>query len=222
MASLDFTRMVRVLDRCAELPTQPGIPGIIAMAYNDKLKQVSEAFRAAHVAVDKQEMAWGKENKEAVEALRKFDATFSTARAAVLAYVPAPKVPATLKALPTETDKKIAVETLLDLVDDNAEQPWGKMLLEGDFGKGAPGVLKEIEESIAANKVFSAARAERAKLYGPAWEGYLSFKRIVRAALGPASKEYRRIHIRGTGTIEDDPAEPGQPTPPVVPVPPVA
>jgi hypothetical protein len=53
-----------------------------------------------------------------------------------------------------------------------------------------------MSESIAANKVLSKARSDRAAAYGPTYEKYLRFKQVVRNAYGPGSKQYRRIHLR--------------------------
>ena len=225
MASIDHSRFVRILERCSEIAKQSGLQPIVAVTYNDSLKSAADAFRAAHAAVAKKEMAWGKENGQALEALRSFDRAYTTARAAAKAFVPAPRVPETLKSLPTDTDKKLAVETLLDVIDDHPQETWAKTLLEGEFGLRAPVVVKELEEAIEANKQLSAARTERAKLYGPAYEKYLPFKRVVRSACGSTSREYQRIHLRGSGTIEDDDAPkpsptPNAPTPPAPPAPP--
>ena len=138
-----------------------------------------------------------------------------------LEFVKGRSVPETLKSQPTYTDKKLAVERLLDAIDDHPDAPWAKTLLEGEFGKRAPLVIKEIDEATAADRNLMSARNERAKAYGPTYEAYLSFKRVVRSALGPASKEYRSIHIRSNGSIEDDPAEPNQPNQPTPVNPPV-
>ena len=76
-------------------------------------------------------------------------------------------------------------------------------------------MVKELYEAIEANKVRSSARTERAKAYGPTYEKYIAFKRVVRSARGPHSKEYHhRIHIRGTAGGEDTVA----PTAPAAPV----
>ena len=89
---------------------------------------------------------------------------------------------------------------------------WADNLLKGPFGVQAPLVIKEIAESVEANKDLSKAREARAKAYGPAYEHYLAFKRVVREAYGPTSKEYKRIHIassKGAAEEGEDAPPPG-------------
>jgi hypothetical protein len=44
-------------------------------------------------------------------------------------------------------------------------------------------------------------------LYGSAYEKYLGFKRVVRDALGPGSKQYKRIHMRAAAAAADEGGE---------------
>lgn len=222
MSNINYSRFRRITARCAELAARPGINPVIVVTYNDLLKPLVDAYTVAEADIVKKESALGKEMHEAVNALRDFDSVYGTARAAAVGFVKGLSVPESLKSQPTYTDKRIAIEMLLDAIDDHADAPWAKAVLEGDFGKRAPEVIKEIDEATSADADLTAARAARAKAHGPTYEGYLAFKRVVRTALGPTSKEYRNIHIRANGTIEDDPTEPGAPTPPAPPVPPVA
>jgi len=53
----------------------------------------------------------------------------------------------------------------------------------------------------------------RAAAYGLAYEKYLAFKRVVRDAYGPSSKQYPRIHVRARETDPTPPAPPVTPTP---------
>ena len=126
----------------------------------------------------------------------------------VRAYVPTLIVPDTLKRQPTDTDKVSAVEDLLDAIDDHVGEKWADEALSGEFGTMAPKFIKEMSESITASKSLSAARETRASAYGPAYEKYLAFKRVVREAHGPTSKEYQRIHLRAKTAADDGTEEP--------------
>jgi hypothetical protein len=116
----------------------------------------------------------------------------------VLAVLPDTVLPDTLKAQPTDTDKLNAIERLVDVLDDHAGKPWADALLSGDFGQQAPKTVKELNEAIAPNRALSKVIGARAAAYGPAYEVYLRFKRLVRDTLGASSKEYRRIHLRAS------------------------
>ena len=110
-----------------------------------------------------------------------------------------------------------AIEKLLDVLDEHVGQPWADDLIQGEFGTKGAKAVKELNESIAANKALNKAQMARAQAYGPAYEKYLRFKRVVRDALGPSSKQYRRIHLRASsGDVEGDsapPASAGAPAP---------
>lgn len=188
---------------------------IVPVTYDGILKNPAEQYLAFDKAVTRAEESFTKENTESGLALRAFDSAFATARATAVGFLPNLVVPDTLKSQPTDTDKANAVEKLLDTVPDLKEEPWAKTRLEGTFGQQAAVVIKELHEAIEANKAFSNARVQRAEAYGPTYEKYLAFKRVVRAACGPHSKEYHRIHMRGT-PVEDAVVDPNTP----VPVPP--
>jgi hypothetical protein len=102
-----------------------------------------------------------------------------------------------LKSQKTDTDQLNAIEALLDVLDEHAGQGWADEQAQSGFGKKAAGTVKELNEAIVANKALSEAREVRARSYGPAYERYLRFKRVVRDALGSTSKQYKRIHLRG-------------------------
>jgi hypothetical protein len=120
--------------------------------------------------------------------------------------VPEASLPATLKVQPTDTDKLNAIEALVDALDDHASEAWAEEQAKGTFGLLAPRTVNELNEAIAANKAFADARDERATAYGPAYERYLRFKRVVRDGLGAKSKQYKRIHVRAT-SVEEAPEE---------------
>jgi hypothetical protein len=204
--AIDYVRFVRVTTRCAEVGTDPGISSIVGLIYKETAEAPMKAFLEASTAVDNATSAFAKENKEALAALSKLDGPYRVARSAVVAVLPETVLPDTLKTQPTDTDKLIAIERLLDVIDDNVGTPWANALLVGEFGQQAPKTVKELTEAIAANKTHAKAVTARAAAYGPAYEAYLPFKRVVRDALGPASKEYRRIHLRASpgGGKQDD------------------
>jgi len=198
MGDLNYGGLCRYLTRCAEVRDQAGMKASVVGAYDGVLKTSAEAFLAADRAVMKGESAFAKEDKEAQQALEALDQPYREARSVVLAFVPTVKVPATLKALKTDTDKLNALEALLDVVDDYAGEGWADEQLQGAFGQRAAQAVKELNEAIVSNKDLDEARKKRAAAYGPAYEAYLRFKRVVRDALGPKSKEYKRIHQRSS------------------------
>jgi len=111
-----------------------------------------------------------------------------------------------------------AIEELFEVLETNAAEPWAKALLDGDFGKLAPETVREIDEANRADATVAAARKARAEAYGVAYDQYLSFKRVVRSACGPTSREYHRIHLRSVdGTEPEEPVAPVAPTDPVAP-----
>jgi hypothetical protein len=203
-----------VLLRCAEVASEDGAKKSVAMVHNDRLKDPAGKFLTAQDAVTKAEGAWAKENAESLAALADLDQPYQETLAVVSAYLPHEVLPATLKALPTDTDRLKAIGDLVDLLDLNQSEAWATEQLGGDFGTRAPQAVTELEESIVANKACSKARDERAGAYGLAYERYLAFKKVVRAAYGPTSKQYQRIHIRSGKSAEPTPKPTPQPTPP--------
>ncbi|MRG97339.1 hypothetical protein [Polyangium spumosum] len=203
MGAIDYKRFYRLLTRCQELGEDMNARPVVSRVYGDVLKGAGEAFLAAHKSVLAGESAAGKEGAEANAALVAIDQPYREARAIALAYVPTLSVPDTLKRQPTDTDKVNALEDLLDAVDDHLGAPWADDIVTGEFGQSAPQVIKEIRESVEANTSLANAKTARATAYGPAYEKYLSFKRVVREVHGPASKEYKRIHLRASPGAEE-------------------
>lgn len=207
MSNINYKRFHRAAARCKELGTGKNTKALVVQVYQHDTQAALEAFIAAHQAVDQKESSSAKENKEAQSALSAIDTPYQAARATVKAFVPTLKLPDTLKRQPTVTDQVLAVESLLDIVDDYAGTPWADEILKGDFGTLAPNVVKEVSEAAEADKDLAAARQARAAAYGPAYEKYISFKRVVRAQYGASSLEYRRIHLRTTGGNETEEEE---------------
>ncbi len=217
MSNIDYDRFTRVATRCAELASDPAQPPIVGLLYKETADLRISTFLTAGKAVDVAMTAFAKENHEALQALTVLDAPYAVARSAVLAVFPQTVLPDTLKTLPTDTDKLNAIERLLDVIDDHAGKPWADALLAGPFGQQAPKTIQEVQQAIEASKARSRAITDRAAAYGPAYEAYLAFKRVVRSACGPASREYRRIHLRaspGASPKDDEGMENGAATPP--------
>lgn len=150
------------------------------------------------------ESSWAKETAEKRFAIENLDGPFRVARAVALAYEPNLVLPDTLKSQPTDTNKVSAVEALHDIIDDHAGEAWADEILDGELGTQGPELVREIHESIAAHKALAAARDERAKAYGPTYDRFLRFRRVVRSALGPSSPQYRRIRARAAARDDDE------------------
>jgi hypothetical protein len=198
--SIDYERFARYLRRCKEVADEPNMNPIVAAVYKEALDGPATTYLNAYDAMSKAIAAHEKEHGEAHKALAELDSPYRVARSAVMTMHPetVKALPDTLKSLPTDTDQLSAITRLLDDIDDYEGAPWADALLKGDFGVKAAAAIKEINEGIASNKALSAAQMERAKAYGPAYEKYLGFKRVVRNALGPGSKQYKRIHMRAS------------------------
>jgi len=212
----------RLLLRADEVASQSGISAVVTRVHGDVLKGPATAFLTAEAALTTAISAQSKESGEAKAALAKIDKSYGVARAAAMAYQPHLVLPETLKSVPTDTDKMDAIETLLEVLEVHANEGWAKELLDGEFGKLAPEAVREIDEGMRADATLSAARSARSAAYGPAYDAYLSFKRVVRAACGPKSREYHRIHVRSVdGTEPEEPVAPVEPVvPPAPPTPP--
>jgi hypothetical protein len=198
--------MKRVLLRCRELANDANVEPIVRTVYQDRLDAVATEFIAAHDALPEAESAYRRESQEASARLFAFDQPYREARAVYHAYYPEAVLPETLKRQTTDTDRKSAVLALLDRIDDHIDAGWAEALVAGPFGENASAIIAEIDEASAASAGLSAARERRARAYGPAYEAYLAFKNVVRHALGPTSREYRRIHLRTDGSLGDEPA----------------
>jgi len=201
--SINYKLFARLMNRASEVAKQGGIPPIVTRVHNERLKAPAEAFLSACAALDKAVGNRAKEGGEAGDALERIDKPYAVARATALAYLPHLVLPETLKSVATDTDKMVAIETLIEVLEARVSEAWAKELLDGAFGKQAPSVVKEIDDAIQADAALAEARAARAEAYGLAYDEYLSFKRVVRAACGPTSREYHRIHLRSV--------EPGKP-----------
>ncbi len=201
MPNLDYPRLVRFLSRSREMAATPGMDANVVTCYSGVLDSPSTAFLAAHKEVTRGESAYVKEREEATAALDALDQPYRVARSMVMAFVPTVKLPSTLRSLYTDTDKLNAIEALLDVLTDHASEGWADAQLKGEFGTWASAAIKELGESIAASRDLDLAQKARASAFGPAYDAYLRFKRVVRHARGANSKDYRRIHMRSSSLV---------------------
>jgi hypothetical protein len=205
MGAIDYGRFQRVLQRCAEVVSEPDIERSVARVYSETLKGPADTFLSAHVAVRTAETSFRKDNREAFDAIGALNTPYQEARRLVLAFAPETVLPDALRSLSTDTDRLDAIEQMLDALDDHAGERWADDLAQGSFGQLAASVVKELNEAIAANKALDAAREARAAFYGPAYERYLRFKRVVREAHGAKSRQYQRIHLRNPSAADQAP-----------------
>lgn len=201
--TIAYERFARVVTRCIEIANETDADPVVAGVFKETFADPATAYLATETALSTALTDFARENREAVAALASLDAPYRVARAAISAVLPGTDLPDTLKALPTDTDQLNAITRMVDVIDDHVGKPWADAVLAGEFGTKAPKTIQELEESIAANKGLSKAKTGRAAAYGPTYELYVAFKRVVRNAYGPGSKQYRRIHLRaspGEGT----------------------
>lgn len=196
MRRLNYAHLNRLLLRAEEVANEPGMNPVVKSIYDHTLKPKAEPYRAAFNAIAAAQSKSKKEGNEAETAVKALEPHYKTARSAVLAIEPSTVLPKTLSAQTTDTDTLYAIEQLIDAVDDYVGQTWADKLLSGDFGTASKKAVSELVESIAANKDLSTAINDRAKAFGPAYEAFIPFKRVVRDACGPSSKQYRRLHMR--------------------------
>lgn len=204
MPTIDYSRFVRVLTRCQEVAAEQGVPRIIAHVYTASAEAPIGAFLAAHQDYEDAACSFSREEREAFEALEELDSPYRVARSSVFAVLKITNLPDTLKMQRTDTDKLNAVERLLSIVQEQAGAPWADELLQGEFGIKGTRTAYELKEAIVANKALNKAQIVRANAYGPAYDGYLAFKHVVRDALGSNSKQYRRIHLRASAADDEE------------------
>jgi len=199
MAAIDYARFALVLRRCAEIAADNVAEKQVSRAYALSLREAAEPFLAAHDAVAVAERAFERDvrNKKLVEAVAALDASYGVARGVVKQYFPDAGLPDSLKAMPSLFERAIAVETLLNILDDSVvDETWAAREIMGAFGASAPVVLKDLGEAALASAPLGRASQARASAYAPAFERHLVFKRVVRQVLGPQSGQYQSIHWR--------------------------
>jgi hypothetical protein len=194
---IDYTTFNRLLVRAEEVATEPDANASVKRVYDDRTHEPAMVFRNAHTALGSAETKAKKETGEGRAALAAIDSPYRVTRSAALSFVPSLTLPSTLKQQPTDTDKMLAIRSLLRELDARDEtEAWAAAELAGEFGRLAPDTIREIEEWVQANKDLQHARDARASATGLAYERFLAFKDVVRQAYGSKSRQYKRIHLR--------------------------
>lgn len=205
--NMSYPLLVRMLERCKEIRNEPNVHSVAALVYDAIMVTVTAAFLAAHASLKDAEDAAKKEGHEADGALERIHQPYAVARSASQALTHEISVPAALTSLPTDTDKKNAIQSLFDtLTRRAATEEWAQTLLAQPFGTLAPEVIREINEKILSEASVAKARKDRATAFGPAYEALIDFKAVVHDAYGSTSPQYRRLNVRD---IEDDEEENG-------------
>jgi hypothetical protein len=196
--TIKFDRFTRVIRRCIEIREQPDIEPVIVTVYDEALAGPASAYLGAVAALTAATSARQQKRTGVTTALALVDAPYRTARSAIKAIHPeyATTTPGTIKAMTTDTDKRIAIERLLGAVQKHAGAPWADALLQGEFGARAIPAIEALDDLVTANSDLSRAKTGRAAAFEPAYERYLDFKKVVREARGARSAEYKRIHLR--------------------------
>jgi hypothetical protein len=211
MANINFGRFKRLLTRCQEVASEPAMNAGVVAVHTGVLKPVADAYLKAHAAVIEGESELAAQSLEATMALSEMDTLYRVARSVLLAFKPGTVLPTTLRTQPTDTDRMNAIEDLLNALNKHAGEAWADQQIQGAFGVAGAKAVASMEEAVAANKTLSKARETRASAYGPAYDGYIAFKRVVRDALGSKSKQYKRIHLRDADAGENASSEAPRP-----------
>ncbi|AKT43164.1 hypothetical protein [Chondromyces crocatus] len=221
MGSIDYSRFSRVLERCEEVASEPGMKMSVVRVYEGALREAATAFLAAHEAVKKSEASYRREQREPAGALLTLDRPYREVRARVLAFAPESVLPDSLRVQQSDMERLDAIEKMIDTLDDHAGETWADELAQGTFGQLAARTVKVLNEASSTDWRLAAAQEARAAGYGPAFERYLRFKRAVREALGPKSRQFQRIHLRTPNSADTGPEtqpEPRGEPPPSLPL----
>jgi hypothetical protein len=197
MSSIDYARFALVLKRCKEVAEDQSATAQVRAAYHDVLSAASAMFLSAHVKAAEAEQEFERRNSHFAEAMGALDAPYCAVRVVVKEHFPDAGLPPSLLDCPTLFEKAIAVETLLNILDDSfIDESWAAKEANNPFAKRAPGIVRELGEAVMLSPSLLAKLDERSVAYGPAFERHLIFKRVVRQANGPASGQYQSIHWR--------------------------
>jgi hypothetical protein len=202
-----FLLLYRLLWRAGEVAAKEGMAEEVTRVHSDMLAPAANAFCQRHDAVGLAENEVAAKRLAEQKLLVAFDPVYRAARWVVLAFVPTAKLPDTLKVQRTDTDVRMAVTTLVSIIESHAGNTWADELMAGRFGTFVPKVNAALNELLAATNALAAARQRRTEAYEPAYRGYVAFKRLVREVCGPSSPEYRRLHPRASVAKQIDPAE---------------
>lgn len=197
MSSIDYARFALVLQRCKEVAEDQSATVQIRKAYQEVLSTASGMYLSAHARAAEAERDFEQRNGHFGEAMSALDAPYCAVRMVVKEHFPDAGLPPSLLDCPTLFEKAMAVETLLNILDDSfIDESWAAKEANTVFAKKAPGIVRELGEAVMLSPSVVAKLDERAVAYGPAFERHLVFKRAVRQAAGPASGQYQSIHWR--------------------------
>ena len=185
----------RLLARANEIASQPGMNKRVTQVHAAVFAPAADVYCENHEAVAVTESKLAAANLALEKTFAAFDGCYRATRSVALAFHPALKVPETLKRQTTDTDKLIAVTTLVDLVTSHATEDWAKDELAGEFGSLSQTYTAELNLVITNARLLSTAKQTRATLYPEAYEKFLSFKQVVKDTLGASSPEYRRLKV---------------------------
>jgi hypothetical protein len=206
---IDYPRMIRVTIRSEELSTRGDVIPIVRTVYQQKLAAPAGEFIASHKAIENAEKAREKERSEGLVMLAKIEQPYVEARTAMAIFIDDLALPKALSALSTATDKRDAIATMWEMLDERDDEPgWAKDLTDGPFGQLALEAIREITEWIAADGNLEKAVRNRAAAYAVAYPAFLAFRGQVRASYGKSSIHYRRLLVRSNGKLAvDDPTD---------------
>ena len=202
--NVEFRVFARLVVRCGEIAGQPGAPQVLLAVYQAACEQPLARFLNAMTAVDDATTRASEAITRRERGLEEMDRQLRIGRSAVACVLPGTKLPATLKKQPTDTDKRSAIQRLVDLITPHAGQPWADALLQGVFGQTAAKAIQQINEAIEAQNALQKAKTERSQAFQPAWDAYIRFKQLVRDTLGSTARQYRRIHLRNASPAEEE------------------
>ena len=202
--NIEFAVFARIATRCGEIVEEPGAPEVLVTVYQGACAQPLARYLAAMTEVDDATTRVNNAESGLTRLLEEMDQQFRIARSAVGAMLPDTKLPAPLRSQTTDTDKRKAIERLIDLITPHAGQPWADTLLQGKFGQTAAVAIPQLNESVEAQNALQKAKADRSGAFDEGWSAYMRFKRLVRNTLGSTSRQYRRIHVRAASGIEEE------------------
>ena len=206
---IDYPRMVRVAIRSDELAAREDVIPIVRTVYQQKLAAAVAEFIASHKAIENAEKAHEKERSEALIMLAKIEQAYIEARTAMAIFIDDLALPKALSTLSTATDKRDAIATRWEMLDERDDEPgWAKDLTDGRFGQLALETIREITEWIAADGNLEKAVRARAAAYAAVYPPFLAFRGQVKASYGKTSVHYRGLVVRSNGKLAvDDPTD---------------
>ena len=207
---VELSVFFRLCLRCREIMLEAGAPQVLVDVYQTT-GQPLETFSASMQTVKQARKRVKDANVGRASMLAEMDKLFRVARSAVGAIVPTTVLPETLKAQPTDTDKRDAIQELKSTIEGHAGAAWADNLLQGEFGQKAAAAIQQLTEYVEAGNALQKAQADRASAFGPGWSAFVKYKRLVHATLGSSSRQYQGLRVRkisaGSGDAEEGEGE---------------